>query len=402
MKILKTNEDYQGALAETRNLIALDPEVGTPDADRLELLALLVEEYEAHQVDIPLPDPIEAIEFRMEQEGLTPRDLIPYIGSRSKVSEVLSRKRPLTLPMIRALQGGLGIPAHVLIQGHDPGALEESEIDWSRFPLREMMTRKWISATAAEAKSRAEEILRTYFQPIGSPQAIAILPRQSTHIREAKALDRYALLAWAARVMHRALEEKIDKRYKPGTVTSEFAQEVARLSSHDNGPLLAQDFLRQHGIALVVERHLPHTQLDGAALFLLVERPVIGMTLRYDRLDSFWFTLMHELAHVALHSKGDVKRFFDDLEADSQGDIQEQEANDFAGEALIPNAAWNNSAIRILKTPETIQLLADELRIHPAIVAGRLRHLDKNYRLYTKLVGNGEVRKHFPAVDWGR
>lgn len=399
MKILKTNEDYQGALAETRNLIALDPEVGTPEADRLELLALLVEEYEAHQVDIPLPDPIEAIEFRMEQEGLTPRDLIPYIGSRSKVSEVLSRKRPLTLPMIRALQGGLGIPAHVLIQGHEPSELEESEIDWSRFPLREMMTRKWISATAAEAKSHAEEILRAYFQPIGSPQAIAILPRQSTHIREAKALDRYALLAWAARVMHRALEEKIDKRYKPGTVTNEFAQEVARLSAHDNGPLLAQDFLRQHGIALVVERHLAHTQLDGAALLLVVERPVIGLTLRHDRLDSFWFTLMHELAHVALHFDGQVTRFFDDLDVDSQGDIREQEANEFAGEALVPQAAWDASPVRVLKTPQTIQHLANLLHIHPAMVAGRLRYQDKNFRLFTQLVGYGEVRKQFQDVD---
>jgi antitoxin component HigA of HigAB toxin-antitoxin module len=81
-----------------------------------ELLVLLVEKYEAEHYPIDLPDPVEAIKFRMEQEGLEPKDLIPYLGSQSKVSEVLNYKRPLSLSMIRSLQEGLGIPAEVLIQ----------------------------------------------------------------------------------------------------------------------------------------------------------------------------------------------------------------------------------------------------------------------------------------------
>lgn len=402
MKIIKTDAEHRDALAEAKKLVALDPELGTPEADRLELLGLLVEEYEARHFPIPLPDPIEAIEFRMEQANLTPRDLIPFIGSRSKVSEVLARKRPLTLSMIRALHTGLGIPANVLIQGHDPSLLEESAIDWNRFPLREMIARGWIKATAKDAKNRAEELLREYFQPVGPPQSFALLPRQSNHIRAAKEPDDYPLLAWAGRVMHLALEENVATDYQPGTVTREFAREVARLSPGENGPLLVRDFLREHGIALEIERHLPHTQLDGAALLVIAKRPVIGLTLRYDRLDSFWFTLMHELSHVALHFGGDFKRFFDDLDTDPQDDPREQEANEFAGEALIPKAAWETSDLQILKTPQTIQYLADELHIHPAIVAGRVRHQDKAFRLFTQLIGHGQVRKHFPSVSWGK
>ncbi|MDZ7361500.1 MAG: transcriptional regulator [candidate division KSB1 bacterium] len=118
VKIIRSESGYKAALAAIEKLIDLDPDVGTPEADRLELLTLLVQDYESKTIKKALPDPIEAIKFRMEQQNLTPRDLEPFIGSRSKVSEVLSRKRPLMLSMIRALHSGLGIPAKVLLQKH--------------------------------------------------------------------------------------------------------------------------------------------------------------------------------------------------------------------------------------------------------------------------------------------
>ncbi len=121
-KIIKSESDYKAALAAIEKLIDLDPDVGTPEADRLELLTLLVKDYESKTIKMTLPDPIEAIKFRMEQQNLTPQDLVPFIGSRSKVSEVLSRKRLLTLSMIRALHSGLGIPAKVLLQEHKQSA----------------------------------------------------------------------------------------------------------------------------------------------------------------------------------------------------------------------------------------------------------------------------------------
>ena len=88
-KVIKSSTDYEDALREVDRLVERDPAPGTPDADRLELLALLIQGYESKRVSARPPDPLEAIRFRMEQQGLTQRDLVPFIGSRSKVSEVL-------------------------------------------------------------------------------------------------------------------------------------------------------------------------------------------------------------------------------------------------------------------------------------------------------------------------
>ena len=116
MKAIRTKTEYNDSLAAVEKLIELDPAPNTPEAGRLELLTLLIQQYEANRFPMALPSPIEAIRFRMDQQGLSPRDLVPYLGSRSKVSEVLNGKRPLSLTMIRALHRGLGIPADVLLQ----------------------------------------------------------------------------------------------------------------------------------------------------------------------------------------------------------------------------------------------------------------------------------------------
>ncbi len=111
-KVLKTERDYKAALAHVEALMAQS----APDEAELELWSLLVEKYEEERFPIATPDPIEAIRFRMEQAGLAPADLQPYMQSKSKVSEVMNRKRPLSLRMIRALHRGLQIPAEVLVQ----------------------------------------------------------------------------------------------------------------------------------------------------------------------------------------------------------------------------------------------------------------------------------------------
>jgi HTH-type transcriptional regulator/antitoxin HigA len=111
---IRNEEDYETALEEIEQLWDAAP--GTPEADRLEVLVTLVEAYEAEHYPIPAPDPIELILHVMEARGLTRRDLEPYLGSRARVSEVLNRRRPLSLAMIRKLQSGLGLPADALVQ----------------------------------------------------------------------------------------------------------------------------------------------------------------------------------------------------------------------------------------------------------------------------------------------
>lgn len=113
-KILRTESEYESALERIDALISAEP--NSTEGDELALWTLLVEHYEEEHHQIELPDPIDAIRFRMEQQGLKQVDLVPLIGSKSKVSEVLNRKRPLSLAMIRNLHEVLGIPAEVLIQ----------------------------------------------------------------------------------------------------------------------------------------------------------------------------------------------------------------------------------------------------------------------------------------------
>ena len=108
-KVIKSDAEHTAALARLDELMAADPAPGTRELDELELLSLLVERYEEERFPLGLPDPVEAIRVRMQEEGLRPRDLAPYLGGANKVSEVLARKRPLTLKMIRALHEGLGI-----------------------------------------------------------------------------------------------------------------------------------------------------------------------------------------------------------------------------------------------------------------------------------------------------
>ena len=126
MKIIKNEAEYEAALIRIEGLMDANPD--SPEEGELELLALLVEKYESERYPINLPDPIAAVKFRMDQEGLEPKDMVAYLGSQSKVSEVLNYKRPLSLTMIRALNRGLGIPAEVLLQ--DPGQNAEGDIDF--------------------------------------------------------------------------------------------------------------------------------------------------------------------------------------------------------------------------------------------------------------------------------
>lgn len=114
---IKTKADYRAALKEVERHWEADP--GTLDGDRVDVLTTLIEAYEAKHFPVPAPDPIAAIEFMMEQKGLTRRDLEPAIGSRGRVSEVLTRKRPLTLPMVRAIGKLLNIPLEVLAQPYE-------------------------------------------------------------------------------------------------------------------------------------------------------------------------------------------------------------------------------------------------------------------------------------------
>lgn len=116
-KLIETHQEHEAALAHIEELMLKNPVPDSEEANELELLALLIKSYENKNVVIDPPTPLEAIQFRMEQVGLKQKDLVPFIGTKSRVSEVLAGKRPLTLAMARELHKGLGIPADSLLGG---------------------------------------------------------------------------------------------------------------------------------------------------------------------------------------------------------------------------------------------------------------------------------------------
>lgn len=169
LKIIKTEEAYEEALHELDKLMAMDPVPGSEESDRLDVVALLIKTYEDEHYQIDLPDPVAAIKFRMEQQGLKNQDLVQFFGSKSRVSEILNGKRELTLKQARALHHGLGIPAEVMLQEFSPElAVENEELDWDRFQIAEMVKRGWLpfDGLARQAKEHAEELLRPFLEEV--------------------------------------------------------------------------------------------------------------------------------------------------------------------------------------------------------------------------------------------
>jgi HTH-type transcriptional regulator / antitoxin HigA len=398
--VIKTHEDYKAVLQEAEDLVARDPAAGTTDADRLQLLTLLVEDFERRHFAFPNPDPIDAIEFRMGEQGLRQKDLVPLLGSRSRVSEVLARKRPLTVQMIRALSTGLGIPAEVLVgepQNKTAHVDTDDEIDLKKFPVREMEKRGWFKSLKISVQTSPEERVRAFLAQIGGRTPAYALYRRTFRGDEVSSKSYYSVLAWTARVLIRAkdLEKSVSGKFEPGRISPNVLRELAQLSWFSQGPALVEEFLAKRGIVFIVEPRLPNTLIDGAALLTERGTPVIAMTLRYDRIDYFWYTLLHELVHIWKHLNRVDEAFIDRVENAESMNAIEKEANRFARDALIPRAVWKRSQAFMAPTKESILQLADNVHVHPAVVVGRLQNETGRYDSFRDLLGQGEVRKLF-------
>jgi HTH-type transcriptional regulator/antitoxin HigA len=393
-KVIRTRDQYDAYLSEVQAIMAKAPSQNTPESDRLELLTVLLESYENTKYPVESPDPIDAIQFRMQEKGLKQADLVPYFGTSSRVSEVLRRKRPLTVQMIRALSIGLGLSADTLIGlSVADEAPQKDEVDWTKFPFKEMTRRGWLESFTSGAKSSIEDTVKGFISDAGLHFGTATFRR--TISGEAQSpTTRYALYAWLARVIQTARYRKPSLgSFDQEALSASFLKELAQLSWSDSGPLLAVEYLEKHGIAVVIEPHLKGTLLDGAALKDADGTPIIGLTLRHDRLDNFWFTLLHEVAHLWKHVN-DQDAFLDDLDASSE-DRREAEANRLAREAFIPRLIWKRCDAFISPSKESIDKLSRELKIHPAIIAGRLRKETGNFHLFSDLVGHNQVRAMF-------
>lgn len=398
VKVIKTQRDYDAAIVRLSALMDEDMAPGSSKEEELELLALVIESYERTKVEPVVSDPIEAILFRMDQLGLKKVDLVPFMGSLPRVSEVLTRKRPLNLAMIRKLHQGLGIPAEILLAKNDDGddLSDELSQNSTKFPLKEMFCRGYFEGfrgTFREAKENAEELIRAFMRGMQLHPAQQARLRAPLHQSGSRLMDDYALLTWHVAVLKKARRINLKSAYVKSSLTDERLREMARLSRFEQGPRLAQEFLADLGVVLVFENHFNKTYLDGAAM-VDGDRPVVALTLRHNRLDNFWFALMHELVHVQKHLGPDRSFIADNLEDKIHRQSEEEhEADEGARDILIPRADWLASNLVSSPTTDAAVTLANKLRIHPAIVAGRVRFESGNWRLLSSL--KAEVRHQF-------
>jgi HTH-type transcriptional regulator/antitoxin HigA len=267
-------------------------------------------------------------------------------------------------------------------------------VNWDAFPLKDMTKRGWLDFKHGQTPSQA---IQSYFSEAAGKQYATALHRKKFH--GANRPNEYSLLAWQARVLELARNEVSSGKIGEYEDRDDWLSSLVALSVSDEGPLLAKSFLAERGIVLVVEEHLPGTYLDGAAMLLDNGTPVIGLTLRYDRLDNFWFVLFHELGHVILHLFDSLEMDFFDEEGGDNMDIIEREADEFALDQLIPLDNWNQCVSRFSVSEESVLIDAENLNIHPAIIAGRIRKESNNFMVLNDLVGQGTVRKLLGGCD---
>lgn len=398
LKLIKNETQYQESLSALESLMIDDPMADSQESNLIEVLSLLIENYENEHVELDSLDPVEAIKFRMEQSDLDNKSLIPFIGSSSKVSEVLNGKRPLSINMVKSLHNGLGIPYESLMGEQKSDVTSDITIDWTLFPLKEMLKRGVFksSLSFSDIKEQAEACMRQFFGPrINETRNLLLRTSANSSTRSARQMNGHSLSVWHELILKRASEIDLEHTFDIEQLTDEYFNELAELSVFDDGPTQAVEQLNQSGIRVIFESHFTKTYLDGAAIKLEDESPVIAMTLRHDRLDNFWFVLLHELAHVKLHlysNTDNITVFYDDLEVDVNLESIEREADEFASRILVPDAAWDD--IVSVTTAAEVRKYSRKHKRSPSILAGRLRKQRNNYRIFNALIGRNEVREY--------
>ena len=268
------------------------------------------------------------------------------------------------------------------------------DIVWQQFPIKEMTKRRWFDLP------RGADVglkVREYFFATAGPEFLTAFHRKK--IRSGTPSNEYSLLAWQARVLERARNRVVHDSLPEFALDDRWLPKLVALTRRTDGPKRARGLLASKGIVLVTEEHLPGTYLDGAAMLANDGRPVVGVTLRYDRLDNFWFVLLHELGHVFLHLMGSLRYDFFDEEGPSEGDRVELEADQFALTRLIPDEAWDQCLSRFAMSEEAVRRDAEALGIDASIIAGRIRKEQGDYTILSNLVGQDRVRHQLVEVE---
>ncbi len=351
---------------------------------------------------------VKLIEARIVQ-GLSQKELGERLGMKEQQIQRYEQEKYCTANLLRCAEvaDALGIDLNAQLEIRQPDLFnfsgsEEREdriiFDTAKLPMKEIKKRGWLEDIRfLNSGDRSDHDLASIFirQASRGTQMLALHKQQ---IRAGSQQDQYALLAWKARVLWKA--RRLNIIHHRSALDISVVRKLAELSEHTDGPQRAVALLRERGVAVVFEEHLQKTHLDGASMLLDDAVPVIGMTLRADRLDSFWFVLLHECAHILLHAdRGLRDGFFDDESAPPMAEI-EQEADEYARNALISSEIWQNSFVRFTSSKEQLIQFANIHKVGVAVVAGRIRRERNDYRLFSDLVGQGSVKKLISAAGY--
>jgi HTH-type transcriptional regulator/antitoxin HigA len=386
IKPIRTLTDLQATKGRLAELLSR-PNAGEHD-DEIEVLTTLIEQFEQNHSHVDAPTPVMAIKFRMEEKGMNPRQLEPFIGSRARVSEVLSGKRQLSIDMIRSLHEGLGIPYEALIYDRTKGG----GVEQVPYPA--------IASSKSHGSSFGKHSLPNFIPSPFSNAPLALLRKTRTQ-RAAAKTDQSALLRWQTAVLQKGDMQRATEAFDRSSFDADSLRQIAKMSTKADGPVRAVRELTKKGITVVVMPPLPGTFLDGAAMASQAGKPVIGLTLRHDRIDSFWFTLLHELAHVVLHYDeliGSDAAFVDDMEIRSQ-DACEREADKLARDSLIPNIALMQVNWGAGTNQDDLVAIATRARVHISVVAGRWQREHQNYKKFARLIERSSVRAMLASIN---
>ncbi|WP_081636430.1 XRE family transcriptional regulator [Methylobacterium sp. 285MFTsu5.1] len=330
--------------------------------------------------------------------GLSQTDLAEKLGMKPQQIQRYEASEYMGASLNRLVEVSRALNVHTtgLFEAGDEskGAIfswdNVDDIVWKQLPAREMARRGWF-----DLPRRADvfALARDYFMRAAGPQFATAYHRKKMH--GSSAPNEYALLAWQARILERA--RKVVETHDPPEfeLDDRWLPDLIALTRRADGPRQAQNLLLSKGIVLIVEKHLSGTYLDGAAMLDDKDRPVIAVTLRFDRLDNFWFVLFHELGHVFLHLPRGLRYDFFDEEKTSGDDVVEREADKFSLDCLIPEAKWDECLSRFALSEEAVQIDAKNIGIDPSIIAGRIRKELNDFTILTNLVGQGRVSNQF-------
>lgn len=329
-------------------------------------------------------------------KGFTQSALANAAGLREQQIQKYEKElyESASLRRLSEIAGALGLSAAGKLRissGSDQQAMLPEGLSLEDFPIAEMNSKGWfnekLNLRQLNKADRQQSICG--FLQAAPREMTAVLHRKTNGRMTTERLA--ALLAWQARILTLA-RARVHLANRFTVLPAEICGRIAQLSSQSNGIIQAIELLLSYGVIVVFAPHLQKTKIDGAAMSLDGQFGVIGMSLRHDRVDNFWFVLLHELGHLVRHwDKVIAEAMIDESSDSTSEDRLEQEADEFAENAILPTVIWRASLVRFTTKVADVKSFAARHNLHPALIAGRIRR-ERGYKEFSGLLGSGEVR----------